>query len=117
MPFRLPFGIACCLAAVGLALWAIMRFRAAETHVEPHKPTTALVVAGPYRFTRNPIYLGFLLLTLGLALVAANGWGVLALPALWASLRYLVIGVEETFLLARFGAPYQAYKAAVRRWI
>jgi protein-S-isoprenylcysteine O-methyltransferase Ste14 len=117
LPIRLPIGAICCATALFLALWALFSFRAAHTHVEPHKPTTALVVVGPYRFSRNPIYLGFLLLGLGLALVFSNPWGLLMLPLLWAALRWLVIAVEEAFLTRRFGAPYLAYTAQVRRWI
>src|SRR5690606_14783138 len=80
-------GMVCCILAAALPLWAILRFRDARTHVEPHKPTTALVVTGPYRYTRNPIYLGFLLLVLGLALIFANPWALLMLPLLWAKIR------------------------------
>ena len=117
MPFRIVAGAACCVLAAAIALWAMLRFRAADTHVEPHKPTTALVVGGPYRFSRNPIYLGFLLLVLGLALIFANPWGLLILPLLWAALRYLVIRVEEAFLIGRFGRSYLDYQASVHRWI
>jgi protein-S-isoprenylcysteine O-methyltransferase Ste14 len=116
LPLRIVTGMVCCILAAALALWAMLRFKDARTHVEPHKPTTALVVTGPYRYTRNPIYLGFLLLVLGLALILANPWALLVLPLLWAALRYLVISVEEAFLLGRFGPSYRDYKAAVRRW-
>lgn len=117
LPFRLPPGLACCGLAVALPLWAILRFRAARTHVEPHKPTTALVVEGPYRYTRNPIYLSFLLMVLGLALLLANPWALFSLPLLWAALRYWVISIEEHFLAERFGRAYLDYRAAVRRWV
>lgn len=117
MPLRIFAGVACCIMSAALPLWAILRFRDAKTHIEPHKPTTALVVIGPYRYTRNPIYLGFLILVLGLALISANPWALLLLPVLWAALRYLVIGVEESFLIARFGNSYRDYLASVRRWI
>lgn len=117
MPWRLLAGAACCTLALALALWAMLRFRAAKTHVEPHKATTALVRSGPYRFSRNPIYLGFLLLTAGLALLVANPWGLVLLPLLWAALRYFVIRVEEAFLLQRFGDAYADFRTAVRRWI
>lgn len=117
IPFQIIAGTACCVLAAALPLWAMLRFRAANTHVEPHKPTTALVVIGPYRYTRNPIYLGFLLLALGLALIFANPWGLLILPLLWATLRFLVIRVEEAFLIGRFGRSYIDYQASVRRWI
>ena len=117
MPLRVVAGVACCIVAAALPLWAILRFRDARTHVEPHKPTTALVVTGPYRYTRNPIYLGFLLLVLGLALIFANPWALLVLPILWAAMRYLVISVEESFLIGRFGPSYRDYQASFRRWI
>lgn len=107
------------LVGVGLALelWAIGAFRRRRTAVQPWKPSTALVAEGPYRFSRNPIYLGFAVTYLGLAL-ALNSWLALALlvPCLLVVDRG-VIAREERYLSAKFGASYDAYRGRVRRWI
>lgn len=107
------------LIGVGLALelWAIGAFRRRRTAVQPWKPSTALVAEGPYRFSRNPIYLGFAVTYLGLAL-ALNSWLALALlvPCLLVVDRG-VIAREERYLSAKFGASYDTYRGRVRRWI
>lgn len=102
---------------LALELWAIGAFRRRRTAVQPWKPSTALVAEGPYRFSRNPIYLGFAVTYLGLAL-ALNSWLALALlaPCLLVVDRG-VIAREERYLSAKFGASYDAYRARVRRWI
>jgi protein-S-isoprenylcysteine O-methyltransferase Ste14 len=80
-------------------------------------PTTALVTGGPYRISRNPIYLALTLVYLGLALAWGSLWPVVLLAPLLIVMRYGVIGREERYLEARFGDAYRAYRAAVRRWI
>lgn len=102
---------------LALELWAIGAFRRRRTAVQPWKPSTALVAEGPYRFSRNPIYLGFAVTYLGLVL-ALNSWLALALlaPCLLVVDRG-VIAREERYLSATFGASYDAYRARVRRWI
>jgi protein-S-isoprenylcysteine O-methyltransferase Ste14 len=96
---------------------AMLRFRRAGTNVETWRPTTALVVDGPYRLSRNPIYVALTLAYVGIGLIAGNVW-VLALAApLLAVMRYGVIAREEAYLERKFGASYLAYKAAVRRWL
>lgn len=111
--------IAGLLIGFGLALelWAIGAFRRRRTAVQPWKPSTALVAEGPYRFSRNPIYLGFAVTYLGLALALAS-WLALALlvPCLLVVDRG-VIAREERYLSAKFGASYDAYCGRVRRWI
>lgn len=92
-------------------------FRRLGTAVEPWKPSTVLATDGLYRFSRNPIYLGFAITYVGLA-VAMNSVLVLALliPCLFVVDR-LVIQREERYLSAKFGADYEAYRARVRRWL
>ncbi len=92
-------------------------FRRLGTAVEPWKPTTSLATGGLYRFSRNPIYLGFAITYAGLA-VAMDSVLVLILliPCLWVVDR-LVIAREERYLSAKFGAEYAAYRARVRRWL
>lgn len=102
-------------AGIGVALWAILRFRAARTNVEPWKPSTALVTDGPSRFTRNPMYLGMALLHVAVALAADSVWPLVTLVGfVWVMTRF-VIEREERYLEAKFGAPVAERRAP--RWI
>jgi protein-S-isoprenylcysteine O-methyltransferase Ste14 len=111
-----PAGIALTLAAIALFVASVRRFRAAGTPVPGNQPTTAMVGSGPYRFSRNPIYLAFSLLQLGLAFWVNSAALLLALIPAIVLLSLVVIPREERYLEAKFGAQYLAYKAAVRRW-
>ena len=107
------------LALVGI-LWmasALIRFRKAGTSPVPFKPAAALVLTGPYRWTRNPMYLGWTILYAGGILLTRSWWAVFFLPlVLWVMNAY-VIAREERYLAAAFGDEYRAYQAQVRRWI
>lgn len=105
------------LLAVGLFVFAVRTFRAAGTPVPGNRPTTTIVRTGPYRFTRNPIYLAFSLLQLGIALWVNSLWLVLTLFAAVAVMSLVVIPREERYLEGRFTSEYSQYKAAVRRWL
>ncbi len=103
--------------ASALAFSAIVCFLRAGTNVPTTRPTTALVIVGPYRVSRNPIYTGMILLLLGIGVMVDSAW-VLALAAPFALiLRYGVIAREERYLDGKFGDAYRAYRASVRRWI
>ncbi len=92
-------------------------FRRLGTAVEPWKPSTVLATGGLYRFSRNPIYLGFAITYAGLAIAMDSVFVLLLLiPCLWVVDRF-VIAREERYLSARFGAEYEAYRARVRRWL
>ena len=110
-------GLAVCCLAAAIALSGIIAFRRAGTNVEPHKPALVLVESGPYRFTRNPMYIGLILLMLGLSLVFSLDWGLVLTPVLWLVLHHGVVLREEAYLAAKFGAPYREYLARTRRWI
>ena len=110
-------GGALILIAIVLAMAAHQRFERAGTNVNPLRPVTALVLSGPYRFTRNPMYLGFVLLTVGIALIANALWPIVVLIPTLFVLHYEVIAKEERLLEARFGDEYRAYRRRVRRWI
>jgi protein-S-isoprenylcysteine O-methyltransferase Ste14 len=115
-PMRIA-GIALILAGIALAAAALYQFRRAGTPPEPHKPTKALAFDGPYRFTRNPMYVGMALIQGGFALAGNALWPLLALvPVIWI-VRTQVIAREEAYLEAKFGAPYRDFKARVRRWL
>jgi protein-S-isoprenylcysteine O-methyltransferase Ste14 len=93
------------------------RFRAAGTSPDPHEPTTTIATAGPYRFTRNPMYLGMTLILGGLAFLGNALWPLVAVvPVVWW-IQTQVIAKEEAYLEAKFGAEYLALKARVRRWL
>lgn len=113
-----PVGAALLLAAgVGVTGAAIRGFRAARTSLVPVRPATALVVAGPYRFTRNPMYLGLASLTAGVALLVNSAWVLVLLAGAVAVTQRAVILPEERYLQRRFGDSYRRYCAGVRRWL
>jgi protein-S-isoprenylcysteine O-methyltransferase Ste14 len=103
--------------ALGLMLWAVVVMLRAGTDPRPDRPDSALLEAGPFRFSRNPIYLGFLLAAAGLALRSGELWSWLAVAAIYIVLARHVIAREEAYLAARFGAAYDTYRARVRRWL
>lgn len=104
---------------VGLALfgWTLWTFHRHRTTVNPYAAATELCTDGPFRYTRNPIYLGDWFILVGVALMLNTIWPVLFAPLIWAMLRYGVIRHEEAHLEAKFGEAYRAYKARVRRWV
>jgi protein-S-isoprenylcysteine O-methyltransferase Ste14 len=106
------------LAGVVLAIIAVCSFRANQTTVDPRTPGEAskLVVGGVYRWSRNPMYLGMLLLLAAWALFLANAAALFLLPAFVAYMTAFQIKPEERLLLSKFGEGYAQYKSAVRRW-
>ena len=113
----LPLGAPLVVLAIALFSYSVAKFRAAGTPVPARKPTTVIVRAGPYRFSRNPIYLAFSLLQLGIATWVNSLWLLATLVAAVALIHYVVIPREEQYLERRFGAQYLGYKASVRRWL
>jgi protein-S-isoprenylcysteine O-methyltransferase Ste14 len=115
--WRSPLALLCAAAWFGLMAGGMSRFLRARTTILPMRPASALVTSGPYRFTRNPMYLGLALLTLGFALFFNTWWiVVLLVPALIVVDR-AVIAREEAYLRRRFGGEYEAYRRRVRRWL
>ena len=104
-------------AGVLLAASAAYLFHRAGTTPNPTKPTTALVIWGPYRFTRNPMYVGLAAVYLGGTLLLNDAWPIALFPVVIALVRRRVIAREEAYLERKFGDEYRAYKARVRRWI
>jgi len=105
------------LFAVLLFVLSVREFRAAGTSVRGSKPTTTIVRTGPYRFSRNPIYLSFVLLLVGLAVWLNNLWLLLTLIPAAAFIAVVVIPREERFLAGKFQEQYSTYKVTVRRWL
>lgn len=100
-----------------LGVSAIRTMRRAGTSPNPGTATTAIVSQGPYRFSRNPIYLAFTLLYIGITAVRNARWPVLLLPGVLLTMQRGVIKREERYLEQRFGEPYLTYKQRVRRWL
>ena len=115
--FAIPLGSALVVAGVMLFLYSVARFRAVGTPVPGNRPTTAIVRTGPYRFSRNPIYVAFSLLQLGLAAWVNGLWLIATLIVALAVMTTIVIPREERYLEGKFGTEYLAYKASVRRWL
>ncbi len=96
---------------------AFIEFRKAHTTLDPHGSVRAVVTSGIYRFTRNPIYLGFVFMVAGFPLAYGTLWGVVAAPFFMATISRLVIEKEETYLEKKFKEGYTSYKSRVRRWL
>jgi protein-S-isoprenylcysteine O-methyltransferase Ste14 len=97
--------------------WSYLLFRRAGTSLVPIKPSTALVVHGPYRLTRNPMYLSLLCLYLAAALWFGVLWALILVPLVVLAVQRLAITKEERYLEQMFGDAYRQYRAHVRRWI
>ncbi len=105
---------------IGLAIVFIrsgfQAMRAANTNVNPTLPVTTIVTEGPFRYTRNPLYLGLTLMYAGISLLSNALWAILLLPVALVVMVYGVIKHEESYLERKFGEQYLSYKARVRRW-
>lgn len=102
---------------LALTVSSIGNFRRSRTSIVPIRPATALVISGPYRFTRNPMYVGLATLTVALGLFMNSWWPMLLLVPVLLIVRQSVITPEERYLERRFGVEYVAYKERVRRWL
>jgi protein-S-isoprenylcysteine O-methyltransferase Ste14 len=120
LPVDLPAGwLGAIVFVVALALfaWAIVTITRAGSNVPTNLPTTTIVASGPYRFTRNPIYLGMFLGLIGLAIAFDNLWLLLMLVPFALVIRYGVAAREEAYLERTFGDVYRGYRSRVRRWL
>jgi protein-S-isoprenylcysteine O-methyltransferase Ste14 len=107
------------LIAVGLVLGlaAVITVHRAGSTIRVDRPVTALVVRGPYHWTRNPIYLGLALVSAGIAVTANALWPLLSLPVVLTLVRRRVIEREERYLERTFGREYRRYRDRVPRWL
>jgi protein-S-isoprenylcysteine O-methyltransferase Ste14 len=96
---------------------AVLKFKDVGTTVRPDRAASSLVTAGPYKITRNPMYLGLAFVFLGIAVADQSVWALVLLPVVLAIIQRLAIEPEEAFLERRFGADYINYKERVSRWI
>jgi protein-S-isoprenylcysteine O-methyltransferase Ste14 len=104
-------------AAAALFVTSVRQFRAAGTPVPGDRPSTAVVESGPYRFSRNPVYMAFSLLQLGIATWADSVWLLVTLAGAVAVMALVVIPREERYMARKFGDRYLDYKRRVRRWV
>ncbi len=105
------------LAGIVLVIWAAVQFRTHQTSIRPDRGSNALVAAGPFAFSRNPIYLGEVLALIGAGVSFNRLWLVLVAPLFAMAVTRLAIEPEEAYLERRFGTAFADYKARVRRWL
>jgi len=120
LPADLPagwLGAMVIVLALALFAWAIVTITRAGSNVPTNRPTTTIVESGPYRFTRNPVYLGMFLGLIGLAIAFENLWLLMMLVAFALVIRYGVVPREEAYLERKFGNVYRGYRSRVRRWL
>jgi protein-S-isoprenylcysteine O-methyltransferase Ste14 len=119
LPARIPAASAILIVSMVIGIAAVVGFRRAKTTINPLTPqaSSALVVRGIYRWTRNPMYLAMLLVLVSWACIVANAAALAMLPLFVATLNRLQIQPEERALRARFGAEFENYRRKVRRWL
>jgi len=110
-------GLVAVAAVLILVVWPARQFQQSGQDPKPWTPTPEILVAGPYRFTRNPMYLGMLVFCIGFAIILSDVWIVILTPVCGWLIYLLAIRQEEAYLEEKFGESYRAYKATVRRWI
>ncbi|MFN2637226.1 MAG: isoprenylcysteine carboxylmethyltransferase family protein [Gemmatimonadaceae bacterium] len=110
-------GVVLVIGGALLARWAETTMHEAGTNVNPGKPTTAIVIAGPFRYTRNPLYLAVTAVYGGISLLVPAVWPLLLLVLVLIVLQWGVIMREERYLERKFGEPYREYRKQVRRWL
>ncbi len=114
---RYPSGIALFVLGGAIFAFALRQLRKAGTSVETRKPTTAIVTGGPFRFSRNPIYVALSLVYAGIGFAVDSAWVLALLAPALIVMRYGVVSREERYLERKFGEAYLRYKASVRRWV
>lgn len=110
-------GLVLVALGVGTAIWGRRTMQAAGTNINPALPATAIVTSGPFRFSRNPLYLVLTLLYLGLTLAFNTWWGIVVLVPLLLIMHRGVVLREERYLEQKFGESYRQYRSKVRRYL
>ena len=115
--FRLQIGAPLFLGGCTLALLAELALIAGKTPANPYRASHSIIETGPYRFSRNPMYVAFSLIFAGIAFSSGSISTLATLPLVLLAIRYGVVAREEAYLGRKFGADYLAYKKRVRRWV
>jgi protein-S-isoprenylcysteine O-methyltransferase Ste14 len=110
-------GVALVVLGVGILIWGRGALQAAATNLDPVRPTTAIVTSGPFRFSRNPLYVSLTLLYVGLTLAVDTWWGIVLLIPLLVVMHRGVVLREERYLERKFGETYRHYRSGVRRYL
>lgn len=110
-------GVAVFILAFGLSVWSVRTFRSHGTVVKPTGDTTEVVTSGPFKYTRNPMYLSLIVIYLGGMLLFRLPWALVLLVPLFLALHFGIILPEEKYLESKFGDDYIAYKRRTRRWL
>ena len=116
LPERIVIGALLLVVSAGLAIPALLAFRAAGTHVEPWKPSSAVVTDGIFAWLRNPMYVGLIMGLAGLSVLLASDWTLVMTAIVAPVLHFGVVKREERYLEAKFGDAYRGYKARVPRY-
>jgi len=115
--FRVALSGALIVFGLGLVGYCAWQFKQAQTCIEPWRPTSRIITNGPYRYSRNPIYLAFLIVGVGIAFAFNTCWILLSVLAFGLMANKLVIEREERYLEGKFGESYSNYRCTTRRWI
>jgi protein-S-isoprenylcysteine O-methyltransferase Ste14 len=110
-------GLALSALGIGIAVWGRRTMQAASTNIDPMLPAKAIVISGPFRYSRNPLYFALTLLYLGLTLAVNTWWGVVMLAPLVLVMHRGVVLREERYLEQKFGDTYRQYRFKVRRYL
>ncbi len=116
-PVGVALGTLFSLFGVAIIAWGRVMLARGGTTVNPYRPTTAIISGGPYRFTRNPLYVGIQSLLVGLSFLVGTWWGIALLVPTFLVLHHGVVLREEAYLERKFGREYLSYKRKVRRWL
>lgn len=110
-------GLVVVALGLGLGFWGRVTMTRAGTNVNPGRPTTAVVASGPFRLTRNPLYIAVTLVYLGITLAINTWWGIVALVPVLLIMHRGVVLREERYLEGKFGESYRQYRTRVRRYL
>ncbi len=105
------------MLGIGIVIFAAQSFNRAETNIEPWKPTIKIISTGIYQYSRNPIYTGFCLISIGIGIFLNSFWILISFIPLAILVYYAAIKKEEMYLEKKFGEEYISYKNKVRRWL
>ena len=114
---RLAVGLILGITSITIGVTSLWKLKQANTARDPLQPTTSIVVDGPFRFSRNPLYVALLIFIAGWSFNFATWWPLILIPIIALTLHYAVVIPEENYLEGKFGDDYLKYKTRVRRWL